>query len=158
MSQPALHPGIAGLEFLLGTWVGEGSGDYPTVQPFSYREEINFSPSGKPFIFYAQRTWGTEDGRLLHVETGYLRAGEGGHVELVAAQPTGIVEVEEGTVQGWRLELSSRFVGLTTTAKDVSTLARSITVEGDVMTYELVMGAVGQPPQRHVGARLSRLA
>ncbi len=162
---PALHPSVSCLGFLLGTWVGEGTGSYPTVPTFSYREETTFSHSGQPFLTYSQRTWSTSDGRPLHVETGYWRAGPDGHVELVVAHPTGVAEVEEGTLRpeggpgdppGWHLELSSRFVGLTTTAKDVSTLSRSLLAQGHVLSYRLVMGAVGQLPRQHLVARLER--
>lgn len=151
-----LHPKIACLGFLLGTWVGEGAGNYPTIQPFAYREEVSFSHVGKPFLAYSQRTWDADTGLPLHAESGYWRAGADGHVELVLAHPSGIVEVEEGTLDGHSLSLSSVLIGRTTTAKEVTTLARSVTVNGDVMTYTLAMGAVGQPAQRHLEGRLRR--
>jgi THAP4-like, heme-binding beta-barrel domain len=150
-----VHPDVTCLSFLLGTWVGEGKGMYPTIEAFSYREEVSFSHVGKPFLSYSQRTW-SPDGRPLHSEAGYWRAGAGGHIELVLAHPSGIVEVEEGILHGQRLELSSRFIGHTSTAKEISTLARSIYVNGDTMTYTLLMGAVGQRAQQHLMAQLRR--
>lgn len=151
---PELHPDVASLAFLVGRWEGEGSGAYPTVDTFTYGEELRFSHVGKPFVHYAQRTWSLDDGRPLHAETGYFRAGPGGHVELVIAQPLGLVEVLEGTCTGTALDLRSVLVGRTSTAKEVSAVTRRLTVEGPVLHYELHMEAVGQHLQGHLRGEL----
>lgn len=154
---PVLHAQVASLAFLVGRWAGEGTGGYPTIEPFSYREETEFSHTGKPFLSYSQRTWDIASGQALHSEVGYWRAGSGAHVEAVIVHPTGVAEVEEGEVEGGRLVLASRFVGITTTAKEVTTLSRTIMVEGDIMAYTLVLGAVGQHLQQHLSAQLRRV-
>jgi THAP4-like, heme-binding beta-barrel domain len=162
MSEPGpssqlLHPEVAALAFLLGSWVGEGEGKYPTIRSFSYREEVSFSHNGKPFLAYSQRTWSAEDGRPLHAETGFWRAGPSGSVELVIAHPTGVAEIEEGAVAGASVEVSTRWIGLSSTAKEISVLRRSFQVDGDILRYTLYMGAVGLPPQHHVSAELRRV-
>jgi hypothetical protein len=156
---PPLHPDLQPLAFLLGTWSGSGHGTYPTIADFDYGEEITFAHSGKTFILYRQRTWeAAPGGRPLHTETGYWRPGGPGRVEVMLAQPTGIVELQEGTVNGTRIALTSTFVGLASTAKEVTTLERTLAVEGDELRYRLLMGAVGQPHQVHLEAMLRRSA
>ena len=156
---PDLHPAIAILAPLLGTWTGRGSGDYPTIDDFGYLEEVTFGHVGKPFLSYTQRTR-SEDGAPMHAETGYLRVPSAGHAELVLAQPSGVTEVDEGTVSTdggvLVIELSSTSVGLTSTAKEVLSVARSIRVDGDELTYTLLMGAMGLPLQHHLTATLHR--
>jgi THAP4-like, heme-binding beta-barrel domain len=153
---PPLHPDLQPLAGLLGTWRGEGAGEYPTISPFRYGEEVRFWHVGKPFLAYAQRTWSLEDGRPLHAETGYWRARPGGAVEVVLAHPTGIVEVQEGRVDGGRIELHSTTMARTATAKSVTALARRLELAGDRLRYTLAMAAVGQPLQHHLAAELRR--
>jgi hypothetical protein len=153
---PPLHPELEPLAGLLGTWRGQGAGEYPTISPFRYGEEVRFWHVGKPFLAYAQRTWSLDDGRPLHAETGYWRAKPGGTVEVVLAHPTGIVEVQEGRQHGGRIDLHSTTTAMTATAKQVTALQRSFDLDGDRLTYTLAMAAVGQPLQHHLAAELHR--
>ncbi|OBJ90963.1 peroxynitrite isomerase [Mycobacterium asiaticum] len=155
-----LHPNLAPLATLLGVWAGRGAGEYPTIEPFEYLEEVVFSHVGKPFLSYGQKTKAVADGKPLHAEAGYLRVPRPGQVELVLAHPSGITEIEVGTYSlsdnVIELELLTTSVGLTPTAKEVTALGRSFRVDGDELSYSLRMGAVGQPVQHHLSAVLRR--
>lgn len=157
---PDLHPDLAALAPLLGTWAGQGSGKYPTIPPFDYLEEVVFAHVGKPFLAYGQKTKAVADGKPLHAETGYLRVPQPGHVELVLAHPSGITEIEVGTysVTGDLIEMqmSTTTVGLTPSAKEVTALGRAFRIDGDELSYTVQMGAVGQPLQDHLAAVLHR--
>jgi hypothetical protein len=155
-----LHPNLEELAPLLGTWAGRGAGEYPTIQPFEYLEEVVFAHVGKPFLVYGQKTKSVADGKPLHAEAGFLRVPQPGHVELVLAHPSGITEIEVGSysVQDSiiELELVTTDVGLTPTAKEVTALGRSLRLDGEELTYSLRMAAVGQPLQHHLAAVLRR--
>jgi hypothetical protein len=87
---PDLHPDIAVLAPLLGTWAGEGAGEYPTIQPFGYFEEV------------------------------------------------------------------STAIGRTSSAKEIVAVNRWIQIDGDELTYNVRMAAVGQPLRHHLSATLHR--
>jgi THAP4-like, heme-binding beta-barrel domain len=156
-----LHQDIAVLAPLVGTWVGAGRGEYPTIEPFGYDEEVTIGHVGKPFLVYAQRTTSDDDGRPLHAETGYIRVPSAGRIEIVLAHPTGITEVSEGVLSIERgsliIELATTAIARTTSAKEVTALERSFRLAGDELSYEVRMAAVGQPLQHHLGAVLQRM-
>jgi len=154
----SVHPDVTPLEFLLGSWKGSGHGEYPTIESFDYFEEVSFvAPPGKPFVVYTQKTRHADDDRPLHTETGYLRPVGDGTVEMTLAQPTGVVEIHVGTVSAGRLELTTHQVGLTPTAKEVTSVRRELAVDGDTLTYDLAMAAVGRPITHHLHAVLHRI-
>ncbi|HVL88630.1 MAG TPA: FABP family protein [Actinomycetota bacterium] len=154
--EPALHPDCEPLAFLLGTWSGEGRGHYPTIKPFAYGEEVRFWHVGKPFLAYSQRTWALDDSRPLHTEAGYWRPKPEGRIEIVLVHPTGITEIQEGTMDGGVIAVRSTQIGLASTAKDVTALSRVFRVESGTLTYDLEMAAVGLPLQHHLNATLER--
>ena len=153
---PDLHPGIAALAPLLGTWSGAGRGDYPTIQPFRYLEEITFGHIGKPFLAYTQRTR-SEAGQALHAETGYLRMPSPQRIELVLAHPTGITEIYVGTIEGTKIEMITDAVVRTASAKEVTAGKRLYGLIGADLGYAYDLAAVGQPLQPHVSAQLKRV-
>jgi len=161
---PAAEPPHAGLGLLAdlrGTWSGEGTATYPTMEPTAYSETVDFvAAPGKPFLAYTQRTTVTSGGSILHTEAGYLRAISPSEVELVVAQPTGVTEILAGplvaTANGAKAELRSLGVGLTPSAKEVLATTRTLWWDEDELGYEVAMAAVGHPLTHHLSARLTR--
>src|SRR5256886_11672159 len=113
----ARNPALKPVAFLLGTWRGEGEGQYPTIKPFRYREEIRFTDNGKPFLIYTQRTEAIDTGQPLHGEAGYLRLVGDGRLEFVIAQPIGLAEGSLGRVHGQRIDVECASGGGAPTAE-----------------------------------------
>lgn len=154
----SLNPALEPVRFLVGTWRGDGAGEYPTIDSFTYTEEVSFVDVGKPFLVYSQRTWSPE-GRPLHIETGYLRVIKYETIEFVLAQPTGQTELAEGTIDlhptGFDIELSSTVVN-SASAKQVDATRRELHLAGDTLTTSFAMAAVGVEMTHHLSATLSR--
>ncbi len=154
-----LHPSLVVVSGLIGTWRGEGRGEYPTISSFEYTEELTFLNVGKPFLAYSQRTWDPA-GRPLHVETGYLRAPSYETLEFILAQPTGQTELAEGTLSihenGFEAELRSR-IHNSGTAKIVDETTRRIQLDGNQLHTDFAMAAVGVPMTHHLSSSLARV-
>lgn len=154
-----LPANLEALAPLIGTWAGQGHGIYPTIKDFDYQEQITFKFIGKPFLEYVQRTQNAE-GKPMHTECGYLRHNGEGHIEFVLAQPTGQVEMIEGRVSNNEGELVLELEGAvwaTSTAKDVSASRRCYVLRGDDLETSFDMAAVGQPLQRHLTSKMTRV-
>lgn len=154
----SLHPGLATVAGLIGSWRGEGAGEYPTINSFNYTEEVTITDLGKPFLHYVQRTLSVT-GTPMHTETGYFRVIDGTTVEFVLAQPTGQTELAEGTLtaaaDGFTCSLASRVVN-SASAKQVDATERRIELAGDVLTTQFSMAAVGVPMTHHLSSVLHR--
>jgi hypothetical protein len=161
-----LHPDLMPVSWLLGTWHGNGKGEYPTIEAYAFEQEAVFAHDGRSFLHYFSRTWVTDDsGERVgpgELETGFLRVGsdpkDGGYpLELVLAHPTGFAEVWYGVADGPRLTLATDVVARTSTAHDYAAGQRMYgLVEGDLM-YAYDMAAMDQPMQSHTWGRLARV-
>lgn len=156
----ALHEDIASLGFLLGTWRGTGTGGYPTIGAFTYREELAFEHVGDAFLLYRQESWSPGD-EPIHFERGFLRTGDApGAVELCLAHPIGVTEVAHGTLDGTVLDLTAteRDVARSRTGLDVTGLRRHYRVDGDELSYRLDLATATTPMTLHLEADLRRVA
>jgi THAP4-like, heme-binding beta-barrel domain len=174
---PPEHPAIAPFSFLLGRWVGTGKGDYPTIEPFDFFQEVTFSHIGKPYLIYTSRSWrlATVEGELardengdlvrlepLAVEAGFWRPQPEGKVEVLLSHPTGVTEIYYGQLTGLNaIEMVTDAVARTETAKPyvagkrlyglVPNKARA--GEKD-LAYAFDMAAMGYPLTPHLWAVL----
>ena len=98
-----LHPDCAPVAWLLGTWRGNGHGDYPTIDSFQFGQELIFTHDGRPFFHYMSRAWIVDDKgekvRDAAIETGFLRPKADGAIELLLAHNTGFVEIYYGSAE-----------------------------------------------------------
>ena len=148
----AEHP-LAGLA---ATWRGTGAGEYPTITPFTYEEDLVVAPvPGRPLAHWRSTTRDAATGEPRHAESGFLRATPAG-VELVVAHGFGIVEVATGTFDGAALVLRSDGLLGTPSAKSVAAVERRYELAGTTMRYTIAMAAVGVPLTHHLRAELHR--
>lgn len=155
-----LHPDCGPVAWMLGTWHGNGHGDYPTIASFQFEQELIFAHDGRPFVHYFSRTWILgEDGERMRegaLETGFLRCRPERQVELLLSHPTGFVEIWLGAAEGGKLDLTTDAVVRTDSAKEYVAGKRLYgNVEGDLL-YAFDMAAQGQMLQPHIWARLQR--
>lgn len=144
------------IAFLLGTWAGEGTATYPTMdQPVAYREQLEFDHVKDPFLRYGQESW-TLDGGPLHFERGFWRV-RNGSVEVILAHANGLVEIAHGTAQGPSVQLSSEgAVSRAATGSAVTGLRRRYRVERDELIYEVDMAMDEVDMTMHLEGRARR--
>ena len=153
---PSIHPQLEPLAFLVGSWTGEGRGIYPTIDDFSYREEVTFSHDGRPFLAYEQRTFHPETGAPMHRESGFWRCVGEGSVEVMLAHNIGQAELSLGRVEGTTVKLATASLTASPTAKTVEGLERTYKLEGDILHCEMHMAFADNAMQNHLVARLTR--
>ena len=144
-------------EGLVGRWVGEGAGEYPTIEPFTYREVLEVvAVPGRPMATWRSTTTDLPTGEPRHSETGFVRS-VGDRCELVLAHGFGVTEIavaEPNHAGEYRFESVS--VACSPSAKSVTAVTRVVVVHGDVLEYRTAMEAVGVVMTHHLAARLVR--
>ncbi len=168
MEAPALPSELASLSWLIGLWVGVGTGQYPTIEDFRFGQEVSFSHDGCPFLSYASRSWLLDDDgnrvKPLAAESGFLRPGPGNTVEMQLSHSTGYAEIwygkievtgiEQAKITGARAELRTDLVARTESAKDYSEGYRLYGLVDGRLLWTFDMSAMGEPMSNHLAATL----
>jgi len=155
-----LHPDCVPVAWLLGTWRGNGRGDYPTIEAFGFGQELIFTHDGRPFFHYLARAWIVdEQGEKIRegaIETGFLRCRPEAGVELLLTHNTGFAEIWHGEAADGKLTITTDAIARTESAKEYVAGTRLYgNVAGDLL-YAFDMAAMGEPLQPHLWARLQR--
>lgn len=157
------------LSWLLGKWVGVGTGQYPTIEDFRFGQEVVFTTDGRPFLTYWSRSWLLDDDgnevRPLATETGFWRPRPENEFEVTLAHPTGFAEVwygnievtgiENVTITGARATMKTDAVLATSSAKEYSQGERLYGLVDGKLLWTFDMAAMGQPLQNHLAATLN---
>jgi hypothetical protein len=160
---------LAHLTWLIGRWVGVGTGHYPTIEDFRFGQEVSFSTDGRPFLTYWSRSWLLDDSgnrvRPLATEAGFWRARPDNGVEVTLDHPTGFAELWFGTVEvtgienavitGARTSLKTDAVMRTPSAKEYTAGERMYGLVDGKLLWTFDMSAMGQPMQNHLAASLT---
>eukprot|EP00929_Paragymnodinium_shiwhaense_P034114 TRINITY_DN18604_c0_g1_i1.p1 TRINITY_DN18604_c0_g1~~TRINITY_DN18604_c0_g1_i1.p1 ORF type:complete len:191 (-),score=29.76 TRINITY_DN18604_c0_g1_i1:113-685(-) len=159
---------------LEGTWVGEGTCEYPPHVPrFQFLQELVIEKAvpnnSKQLNWTFKATSYHKDTREgLHSETGYLRfhpsAIEFGRLELSCSSPSGLCEVHEGTYTQDSYDVWTRYGGLSRPQSSsrpyVTEVRRKCEIRPQnspmTMEYRVEMATERTPMQQHVFARLRK--
>nr|XP_020641987.1 THAP domain-containing protein 4 isoform X3 [Pogona vitticeps] len=153
---PQLNPVIEPLSWMLGTWLSDppGDGTFPTMKPFQYLEEVHISHVGQPMLNFSFNAFHPDTRKPMHRECGFIRIKpDTNKVAFISAQNTGLVEVEEGEVNGQELSIASHSVARISFAKKphVEQITRKFRLNSDGKLEQTVcMATTTQPMTQHL--------
>ncbi|XP_014212484.1 THAP domain-containing protein 4-like isoform X2 [Copidosoma floridanum] len=143
--QIPMHSALEPLKWLVGTWRTEkpASGHFPTIEPFEYCEEINFSSIGQPMLNYTAQSWHPVKKCPMHREVGFLKiTPKTNDVSLLLTHNFGLCTVEEGCVTDHEIVLKSTSISRKTgpyKAPAVLEIKREFKLVGDALHHTLHM-------------------
>ncbi|XP_069069730.1 peroxynitrite isomerase THAP4 isoform X2 [Pleurodeles waltl] len=153
---PPLNPAVQPLAWMLGSWVAEppGNGTFPTICPFRYLEEVQISHVGQPVLNFTFNAFHPDSRKPLHRECGFIRLQpDTNRVAFISAQNTGIVEVEEGELNGQELTIASHSIARMSFAKEphVEQITRKFCLNAEGKLEQTVsMATSTQPLTQHL--------
>ncbi|XP_046382855.1 peroxynitrite isomerase THAP4-like [Ischnura elegans] len=159
--QPSLYNAVVNdavkpISWLIGRWKTEqGKGYYPTIEPFGYCEEVEFTSIGQPILNYHSYSWHPEKKNPMHLETGFLRIKPGtNELAFMVAHNFGLSVIEEGTVDGTTVVLKTKKINRMSFAKGSAVLVtvRTLSLEGDKLKQVISMATDTQPLTEHLTA------
>ncbi|XP_046688444.1 peroxynitrite isomerase THAP4-like isoform X2 [Homalodisca vitripennis] len=156
-----IHEALKTLSWLIGKWVGNGLGEYPTITRFKYCEELEFTSLGQPLLNYTSRTWHAEKKNPMHFESGFLRIKPGTRdVAFMISHNFGLSEVEEGQVEDLKLVTTSQDIKRMSFAKDpgVTQIHREYSLQGDVLSLTLSMATTNTPLTKHLTVTYKKIS
>ncbi|XP_038604865.1 peroxynitrite isomerase THAP4 isoform X1 [Tachyglossus aculeatus] len=153
---PKMNPVVEPLSWMLGTWLSDPPGDgiFPTLRPFQYLEEVHISHVGQPMLNFSFNAFHPDTRKPMHRECGFIRLKpDTNKVAFVSAQNTGIVEVEEGEVNGHELSIASHSIARISFAKGphVEQITRKFRLNSEGKLEQTVsMATTTQPMTQHL--------
>ncbi len=155
-----LHEDLYPLAWLVGTWRGKGRGEYESIQPFEFDQEVVFGHDGRSFLTYYSRSWIIDaHGETIRPggsETGFWRVKPGNVLEVVISHNTGISEGWVGRFDGPKIQLEMDKGYSAPSAKVVTAGSRLYgLVEGELF-FAYDMAAEGYVMQPHLWSTLPR--
>ncbi|KAM5229424.1 peroxynitrite isomerase THAP4 [Ctenodactylus gundi] len=153
---PKMNPVVEPLSWMLGTWLSDppGAGTFPTLQPFQYLEEVHISHVGQPMLNFSFNSFHPDTHKPMHRECGFIRLKpDTNKVAFVSAQNTGIVEVEEGEVNGQELCIASHSIARISFAQEphVEQITRKFRLNSEGKLEQTVsMATTTQPMTQHL--------
>ncbi|XP_077874570.1 peroxynitrite isomerase THAP4 isoform X1 [Ictidomys tridecemlineatus] len=153
---PKMNPVVEPLSWMLGTWLSDppGAGTFPTLQPFQYLEEVHISHVGQPMLNFSFNSFHPDTRKPMHRECGFIRLKpDTNKVAFISAQNTGVVEVEEGEVNGQELCIASHSIARISFAKEphVEQITRKFRLNSEGKLEQTVsMATTTQPLTQHL--------
>nr|XP_004667864.1 peroxynitrite isomerase THAP4 isoform X1 [Jaculus jaculus] len=153
---PKMNPVVEPLSWMLGTWLSDppGAGTFPTLQPFQYLEEVHISHVGQPILNFSFNSFHPDTHKPMHRECGFIRLKpDTNKVAFISAQNSGIVEVEEGEVNGQELCIASHSIARISFAKEphVEQITRKFRLNSEGKLEQTVsMATTTQPMTQHL--------
>lgn len=164
-SGPDVDDALLSVLPLLGEWHGEGvlSGAAAgSDQDLRFGQWVRFSHDGRGFLAYESRTWRlTDDGAIVGPDTreaGFWRPRGQDDVELLVANPAGLVELYVGrarTTTSW--ELTTDVLARTPDAPAVTRAVRIYGIVDGALMYAIDRAGDDEPLRPTMSARLERI-